>query len=575
MHTKTSMSYVDLAAWLTEWRDKLTGSVIENVYRAWGSEAFLFKLHGRDGDNVLLLEPGKRVHLTRVERRKEADGSVIRLRELVRSAHIRSIGTVNEERVMRAELSNGNWLIVELLPRGVLTVTDGEGKILYVSERRKFKDRVLEPGAYYAPPPPSPFRVPRDISEALGEVSENKWREIVEKVSGGLIAPCLKKGFTVLPVEFPGCERRENFNDALEEFFNELEQKTATEKARERIEAERAKIGASLKQVEEAERSYFEEAEKLVSLANRILVEYARLEELLSRARREGKTKLEVELGGTKVELDSTVSVQRNASYYFDKAKELRNKAKKAAETAEELRRRLAELGESAEDAAEMVKLSVRTKQWYERYRWTLTRRGFLVIAGKDADQNESVVKRYLGEKDIYLHADLTGAPSTVLLTQGRQPTEEDIYDAAVLAACYSRAWKVGLAAADVFWVFGSQVSKTPPSGEYISKGSFMVYGKKNYIKGVKLELTLGLEGKERKPIVGSEEAVSSRTDVYVVLRPGDELEKLADRVVRIFSKRGEIKGIGALKDELLKLLPGKSSITRVSKTLLGTGRVS
>jgi hypothetical protein len=35
----------------------------------------------------------------------------------------------------------------------------------------------------------------------------------------------------------------------------------------------------------------------------------------------------------------------------------------------------------------------------------------------------------------------------------------------------------------DVYWVLGSQVSKTPPSGEYIVKGSFMINGTRNYIK--------------------------------------------------------------------------------------------
>ena len=39
------------------------------------------------------------------------------------------------------------------------------------------------------------------------------------------------------------------------------------------------------------------------------------------------------------------------------------------------------------------------------------------------------------------------------------------------------------------YWVYSSQVSKTPESGEYISKGSFIIRGKKNYITP---ELVLG-----------------------------------------------------------------------------------
>jgi len=37
-------------------------------------------------------------------------------------------------------------------------------------------------------------------------------------------------------------------------------------------------------------------------------------------------------------------------------------------------------------------------------------------------------------------------------------------------------------------------VSKKAPSGEYISKGSFMVYGKKNIIK-TELKLGIGFKG--------------------------------------------------------------------------------
>jgi len=574
LHMKTSMSYLDLLAWLSEVGTSLTGNVVENVYRAWGTDIFLFKLHGRDGDKTLLLEPGRRVHLTKMERRREVDGNIIRLRELVRSAFLRSLGSLGNERILRIELSNGNWLILELLPKGIMLVTDGEGKILYVSERRKFKDRVLEPGEYYNPPPQSPFRPPRDLVEAVGEIDEEKLKQLIERVSNGKLSPCLRAGFTALPIEFPGCESKESFNDALEEYFNELERSGAAERAKERVEAERARIEASMKQVQEAAEKYMEESERLTKTANSLLLMYYEIQELLSRAKSEGRRKVEVQLGTEKVELDPTLSVQRNASLLFDRAKELKTKAKRAAETVEELKSRLSKLGEEVTDVEEEVRLSVRTKQWYERYRWTFTRNGFLVIAGKDSDQNESVVKRYLGENDIYLHTDVQGAPSTILFTQGKEPSEGDIYDAAVLAASYSRAWKAGLGAVDVFWVPGSQVSKTPPAGEYLPKGSFMIYGKKNYVKGVKLELSLGLEGEERKPIVGSEEAISSRTQIYVVLGPGDELERLAERLVKVFSRRAEVKGAGALKDEILKLLPGKSSILRVSKTLLGASQL-
>ena len=45
----------------------------------------------------------------------------------------------------------------------------------------------------------------------------------------------------------------------------------------------------------------------------------------------------------------------------------------------------------------------------------------------------------------------------------------------------HSRAWDEKVVTS-AWWVWGSQVSKTAPSGEYLTTGSFMVRGKKNFL---------------------------------------------------------------------------------------------
>ena len=57
--------------------------------------------------------------------------------------------------------------------------------------------------------------------------------------------------------------------------------------------------------------------------------------------------------------------------------------------------------------------------------------------------------------------------------------------------------WKNNFGTSDVFWVEENQVSKTTKSKEFIEKGSFMIKGKKNIIKNIKLELYFGYEEKE------------------------------------------------------------------------------
>jgi hypothetical protein len=117
------------------------------------------------------------------------------------------------------------------------------------------------------------------------------------------------------------------------------------------------------------------------------------------------------------------------------------------------------------------------------------------------------------------------GAPFVVVKTQGEVPSEQTVKEAAQFAASYSQAWKGGLGAVDVYWVRPEQVSKTPPSGEYLPRGAFMIYGTKNYSKGAILEVVVGLIGEYQnlRVIGGPTEAVTHQTKIYVKLVPGRE----------------------------------------------------
>lgn len=42
-------------------------------------------------------------------------------------------------------------------------------------------------------------------------------------------------------------------------------------------------------------------------------------------------------------------------------------------------------------------------------------------------------------------------------------------------------AWEAKVVT-NAYWVWGDQVSKTAPTGEYLSTGSFMIRGKKNFL---------------------------------------------------------------------------------------------
>jgi predicted ribosome quality control (RQC) complex YloA/Tae2 family protein len=126
-------------------------------------------------------------------------------------------------------------------------------------------------------------------------------------------------------------------------------------------------------------------------------------------------------------------------------------------------------------------KIELNTEKWYHSYYWWRTKNNFLVVGGKSATDNETLVKNYLKDVDYYFHTEDMGSGSFILITEGKTPDIIDLVETAEGVFSLSKYWnetKTG----KVFHVLGSQVSKTPPTGMSLSKGSFMIYGKKEFI---------------------------------------------------------------------------------------------
>lgn len=131
-----------------------------------------------------------------------------------------------------------------------------------------------------------------------------------------------------------------------------------------------------------------------------------------------------------------------------------------------------------------VARLPEAPRRWYHDYHWWYTKSGFLVVGGKSADQNEKLVKTYLHDKDYYFHTEQPGSGSFILFitNAGTSPSPQDLDETAEGVVAFSQAWKTGTGD-KVYYVTGSQVSKTPPTGEFLTKGSFMIYGQKNFIR--------------------------------------------------------------------------------------------
>jgi len=246
--------------------------------------------------------------------------------------------------------------------------------------------------------------------------------------------------------------------------------------------------------------------------------------------------------------LNFNVNVNENpskiASRYYQKAKKIKQKIDGLIHSINETKEKLESIkAKSIELLKEEKFIPKKVKrEWYEKFRWFNSSEGFLTLIGKDASTNEILIKKYMEPNDIVFHSEFQGSPFVLIKTYGKQPSEKTLQEAAQAAASYSKAWKYGLSSLDVYWVNPNQITKKTPSGEYIKKGAFMIYGQRNYIKGVPLKLAIGLlvsEGNNVKVIGGPIEAIKSQTNIYVKIIPGKtKAGKLAKQILSKLSKK-------------------------------------
>jgi predicted ribosome quality control (RQC) complex YloA/Tae2 family protein len=219
-------------------------------------------------------------------------------------------------------------------------------------------------------------------------------------------------------------------------------------------------------------------------------------------------------------------SIQANADRYYSLSKKAEKKLKGAEKILHETKVKIEELEKQVGlvKATQQPLVKRRKREWFEKFRWFHSSDGLLVIGGRDATTNEILIKRRMEPHDLVFHAEILGAPFVLIKTLGKKPPELTIKEAAQLAASYSRAWREMLTTLNVYWINPDQVSKTPPSGEFLKKGSFMIRGKKHFIRGVPLRVAIGVTiGENEIRIVGGPvAAIAHKTDVYVEIAPGE-----------------------------------------------------
>jgi len=363
-----------------------------------------------------------------------------------------------------------------------------------------------------------------------------------------------------------GMERREfpTFNEALSAYLAATKREAPAEA--DGTEGLRHRIA----QLQEGLESLRQEAMASEAKALFLFDHFALFEEML-RAVREEREFDEVQVkavdreNGTvtvaigdfdALELDYRKDVQGNAQAFYDARREALRKAERIVETVATTEAEVAAVQKKAARAARRPRARPTKRLWFEAYRWCLSSEGFLLLGGRDAKTNDSLVRKHLKDGDRYAHADVHGAPS-VVVKEGSKAGDATLREACEFALLYSKAWPAGLGSGSAFWVLPEQVSKQAESGEYLPRGGFVVRGKRNYVHDIPVAVALGVVEVEglRKVMGGPPSALAARSATYVVLGPGEmDRERLAARLAHAFEVPVE---------EVSRLLPPGGSEVR------------
>jgi len=578
---KDSMLSLDIYAWIQENRECVELGFIKKIYQL-DESSFLLKIY-TDKTRSLYINLRGWIYFDERETPLEPSMFVMFLRKRFGGRRIIKFEQIDFDRIVRFQMDNGYELIFELFSEGnVIVVKNGVIERAY--RERVWRHRAVLRGEGYVPPPQRHNPLGEDVCEVVNSSRYDMVRTLALEFNLGRYAEevCTRAGVdkNKKGVEGDECERikkaiRSIFNFhggyVYEDFFSPFPLSGRTpvkifstfndalrEYGKKKVNEESEEVLRLRRRMEEQRKlaeEFSKDEEKARKIGDLIYGHFQEIAELLEKARRgeieydRKNRKLKVEIEGEEIVLDINKSVGENASKYYEKAKKMKEKAKGALEAIKKSEMEIEAL-KKKEKRDERKKVLRRRRFWFEKYRWFITSEGILVIAGRDAKTNEEVVKKHLGDKDLYMHADIHGAPSVVIKSEGKEIGEKSIEEAAQFAVSMSKAWNAGFGNLAAYWVYPSQVSKMGESGEYVARGAWVVHGKRNYIHHVPLQLAIGeVEYQGVKMVMcGAVNSVISRTSEYVVIAPGDiDKNVFAKKIAKIF---------GIPVEEALKLLP-------------------
>lgn len=245
------------------------------------------------------------------------------------------------------------------------------------------------------------------------------------------------------------------------------------------------------------------------------------------------------------VSIDLTMTAFNNASAMYKERAAAARKEEKASASSEFVIRKVRDQVMKGLEAQKLKRTLATTRKvhGFEKFNWFLTSDGYLVLSGRDNNQSDILVKKYLRPGDVYVHADLHGAVPcivrnkyTLSMKLARKSSVDSsdaadtdnaevaseatgvtglsadeasytyserglkyikpvsplaLQEAGLSVVCRSSAWgaKIVISA---WWVHAECVSKAGPLGEALPPGTFAIFGKKSFLPPTSLEMGFG-----------------------------------------------------------------------------------
>ncbi len=586
-------------------RNRLSGADLADVYQYEFDRILVFEFERDDADTLLIIElfgDGNVVvtnrdlevidclEVVRLKSRTVAPGSVYGFPDsrfdpldCSREAFDARMDASDTDvvRTLATQLNLGGFWAEELCSRA------GVKKTLAIGEATEAAYAAL-------------YRTLERLRDALAEGRLDP-RVYWEREDGERTRPVDVTPVPMTEYEGLDCDAFDRFNAALDEYFFELDREEPDSGSdRPDFEEEIAKYERIIEQQRSAIEGFEQEAAEFREKAEALYGHYDLVDEVLATVRdaranefswEDVETRFEqaaeagndrashvvgvrpdvgevtVELDGYRIDLVPADGVEKNADRLYQEAKRIEGKKEGAQAAIEDTREELADAKRrrdewSAEEVDDediddetgetdwLAKANVPVRydeQWYERFRWFHTSDGFLVIGGRNADQNEEIVKKYLGKHDLFFHSQAHGGPVTVLKTSGPSEPASDVdvpeqskEEAARFAVTHSSVWKERKFAGDAYMVTPDQVSKTPESGEYLEKGGFTIRGDRTYFANTEVDCAVGVQCEpETRVLGGPRRAVADRVETLVELEPGQYAQNdIAKMLYREFKQR-------------------------------------